>query len=131
MRNDGSGDERDYIRDDVENLIGGNGDDTLTGGAGANVLEGGPGADTFNGSAGSDTASYERHVSTTSGVNVSLDGTRNDGLRGENDLVGTDVENVTGSRLHDVLLGDDGALFTSYRRTPAGNGPASQPAVAG
>jgi Ca2+-binding RTX toxin-like protein len=42
---------------DIENVIGGNGDDTLTGNAGANLLYGSGGNDTINGGAGDDVLS--------------------------------------------------------------------------
>jgi Ca2+-binding RTX toxin-like protein len=40
---------------DIENLVGGSGDDTLVGDAGANILAGGLGNDTLRGGAGNDT----------------------------------------------------------------------------
>src|SRR5690606_40161162 len=40
---DGKAGENDDIRDDVENLVGGNGGDTLVGSRGSNVISGGPG----------------------------------------------------------------------------------------
>ncbi|MGN6109715.1 MAG: calcium-binding protein [Kofleriaceae bacterium] len=52
----GSGEpgEGDLIKTDVENLIGGAGDDHITGNAADNQLEGGPGVDTIFGMAGDD-----------------------------------------------------------------------------
>jgi Ca2+-binding RTX toxin-like protein len=56
LANDGTPGENDRIRSDVENLMGGNGSDTLTGDQFANNLHGGfAGADTLNGLAGDDT----------------------------------------------------------------------------
>ncbi|MBS2021131.1 MAG: hypothetical protein JST92_01885 [Deltaproteobacteria bacterium] len=46
--------EKDTIRGDIENLIGGDGDDTLIGNSGPNRLEGGPGDDTIYGLDGDD-----------------------------------------------------------------------------
>jgi Ca2+-binding RTX toxin-like protein len=51
----GEGVEHDKIALDVENAIGGAGDDTINGSPVDNVLDGGPGADTINGLAGNDT----------------------------------------------------------------------------
>ena len=50
----GEAGEADLVGTDVENLVGGAGDDTLTGNAADNQLEGGAGADTINGLAGDD-----------------------------------------------------------------------------
>lgn len=44
---------------------------------------------------------------------------------------GDPLPDSPGFALQFALLGDDGALFTSYRRAPDRNGTASQPAVAG
>ncbi len=46
--NDGRG-GNDNVRSDVENVIGGTGDDTITGDVDANFLDGGDGDDTLNG----------------------------------------------------------------------------------
>jgi len=46
--------ENDIIKTDVENVIGGDGDDSLTGNAADNQIEGGAGDDTINGSDGDD-----------------------------------------------------------------------------
>jgi hypothetical protein len=50
--NDGAGGEGDDA--EVENIIGGHGDDTLTGDANSNVIEGGDGSDLIDGGAGAD-----------------------------------------------------------------------------
>lgn len=56
LANDGSIGENDEIEDDVEDLEGGNGSDTLTGNAQANFLHGGTaGSDKLFGQAGNDT----------------------------------------------------------------------------
>lgn len=78
----------------VENLIGGDGDDTLIGNASANALEGG---------AGNDTVSYEDSL--IAGVTVSL--VANSGTGG--DALGdtySGIENLTGSAQADTLIGD-------------------------
>ncbi|HWK26226.1 MAG TPA: Ig-like domain-containing protein [Solirubrobacter sp.] len=98
-------------------ISGGDGNDALAGGAGADRLDGGAGNDDLNGFAGNDTlvggdgndllqpnvgsdvliggdgidtAVYGRRTSPA----YSLDGVANDGTAGENDLIGTDVENI-------------------------------------
>ena len=53
--NDGEAGENDAINADVEDAIGGAGDDTITGNAGANELDGGDGGDVIDGLAGRDT----------------------------------------------------------------------------
>jgi Ca2+-binding RTX toxin-like protein len=52
--NDGTAGEKDSIAADVENLAGGQGDDTLTGDDGPNFIAGGPGGDTIRGRGGAD-----------------------------------------------------------------------------
>jgi hypothetical protein len=66
------------------------GDDTLRGGDGNDELKPNTGSDTLLGGDGIDTATYGRR----STPSYSLDGLRNDGAAGENDLIGTDIENV-------------------------------------
>jgi len=53
--NDGEAGEHDTVGPDVENVIGGSGDDTLTGNASPNVIDGGPGSDKLIGLDGDDT----------------------------------------------------------------------------
>lgn len=53
-RDDGKSGEKDLIARDVENLLGGRGNDTLTGSAGPNVLFGDAGDDTLHGGGGAD-----------------------------------------------------------------------------
>ena len=85
-----------------DTIDGGAGDDTIDGFDGNDVLRGGDGnddlkpnigTDTLVGGDGIDTATYGRRLSPT----YSLDGIANDGAAGENDLIGTDVENIEGS----------------------------------
>ncbi len=59
---DGKAGENDDIRDDVENLVGGNGGDTLVGSRGSNVISGGPGDDTIYGGPGADDCSQDVDV---------------------------------------------------------------------
>ena len=71
---------------DLEN--GGDGDDTFDQGSAAN------GADLLNGGAGADLVDYSARVAA---IAVDLSAAAGDGLTGENDSVGADVEDVTGA----------------------------------
>src|SRR4051794_6867645 len=68
---DGEAGENDGIVDDVENVRGGSGADTIAGSALGNVLDGGPGADMISGGAGLDAVDYSRR---TAPVSVTLAG---------------------------------------------------------
>jgi len=81
-----------------DKLVGGSGDDTFYQGA-ANSYDG---RDTIRGGPGVDTVDYSDR---TAPVYVSLNGLRDDGMAGENDLVDTAVENVLGGSAADVLVG--------------------------
>ncbi len=83
-------------------LVGGQGDDTLDGGSGNDTLVGGRGADTLIGGAGSDTASYQDE---SAGVSVNLQTGQMTGGDGDDTL--QQIENLTGSRHADQLVGDD------------------------
>jgi Ca2+-binding RTX toxin-like protein len=147
---DGEAGENDDLQPDVEQVVGGAGDDQLTGSAGANtliggggrdrlagrdgvdllqgganadVLEGGPGqdilaggdgndsldggisSDTLDGGAGEDQAVYSARREP---VTVTLDGKPDDGARGENDRIKTNVEGVAGGAGRDRLDTSDG-----------------------
>ena len=89
-------------------LIGAGGNDTLLGNAGADLLRGGAGNDTVNGGAGRDTADFS---DATGGVTVDLAvqggaQTVGGGL-GTDTLIG--IENATGGAHNDSLSGDGGA----------------------
>jgi uncharacterized repeat protein (TIGR01451 family) len=101
--NDGESGENDNVGADVEDVVGGAGDDTLTGNALDNVLDGGPGADELIGGGGTDTADYSDRADP---IDVRIDGLANDGEAGEDDNVGTDVEDVVGGTGDDTLVGD-------------------------
>jgi uncharacterized repeat protein (TIGR01451 family) len=119
--NDGEAGENDNVGgdfDDVENVLGGDGDDTLIGSPQANVLygsdgdddlDGGPGADMLFGGAG--TADVADYSGRTGGVSVSLDGVANDGAAIENDNVGGDIEGIYGGSGNDTLTGNGGDNF--------------------
>ncbi len=80
-----------------DHLEGGAGDDVFFGGLGADDFAGGPGADDF--------VSYADSVHTMD-VFIDLDGQRDDGAAGENDLI-TGVEGLRGGSGDDVIVGDD------------------------
>ena len=112
--NDGEAGENDNVRSDVQNVIGGSGNDVLTGSAGTNVLagaagndvlDGGTGPDTLSGGAGGDTVTY---AGRSNGTTVTIDGVADDGESGESDNIGPDVENLTGGSGPDSLTGDSG-----------------------
>jgi Ca2+-binding RTX toxin-like protein len=133
IANDGAPSEADFVKTDVENAIGGSGNDTMLGGAAANVLSGGPGHDSIDGEAGNDTldggdgddslaggagTDIVTYAGRVAPVTVTLDGLSGDGSAGEDDTVRTDVETVvggsgadtlTGSPLADTLSGGPGA----------------------
>lgn len=114
--------EGDNIHTDVENIIGGDGDDALFGDNRPNRLDGGPGGDqfwgefddfaspqdVFIGGAGSDSVSYDGR---SKGVRLYRDGKANDGARGERDYIRLDVERITGSRGNDLIVGSRRADF--------------------
>ncbi len=105
-------------------LSGGNGNDNLTGGDGADALSGGAGDDSLFGGLGTDALSGGTGVDSAlldfaaAGGAVSLDGLANDGIAGENDNIGADIEDVsalgtsavaiTGNASANVLSGDAG-----------------------
>jgi Ca2+-binding RTX toxin-like protein len=101
-------------------LTGGEGDDTLSGAGGDDRINGGPGdddvfagagADLVRGGDGFDTLAYERIPDTpaTQPLTVSLDDVPGDGLAGENDDIGSDVERVSGGPAGDRLSGSAAA----------------------
>jgi len=73
-----------------DSIDGSSGDDTLRGGEGNDLLRPNRGADGISGGEGIDTVVYGLRQSPS----YSLDGLANDGAAGENDLIGTDVENI-------------------------------------
>jgi len=140
VADDGEAGEGDNVHDDVENVSGGSGADTLVGDADANVLAGGAGNDTLAGGAGDDTldggggadvlgggggVDLATYAARTVAVAVDLDGVADDGQAGEGDNVGADVENVSGGSGADRLVGDADANVLAGgagNDTLAGNG---------
>ncbi len=103
------------VNTNIENAIGGGGDDRLTGNglnnrltgnAGNDTLWGGAGDDSLSGGSGSDTASY---VGASAAVSVSLGliAAQNTGGAGTDTLIS--VENLLGSSFNDILTGTSGA----------------------
>ena len=96
--------------DGNDTLVGSPFADLLDGGNGDDVLQGGLGSDTFVGGAGTDTVSYAER---TNAVKVSLDSAHlwvagQNGEAGENDVIGADIENLTGGAGNDLLRGNAG-----------------------
>jgi Ca2+-binding RTX toxin-like protein len=101
---------------DNDVLNGGAGDDAVHGGAGADALHAGggaiagavvdgSGADTYKGNDGRDTVIYGGATA----VSVTMEGEPGDGPAGENDDVGTDVEDLVTGSGNDRLTGSTGA----------------------
>jgi len=112
----GAGGEVDLIRQ-VENITGGDGNDTitgddgdniLTGGLGNDVLDGGLGADTIDGGLGTDTISF---ISGSSGLTVNL-GTGSAIDVGSGIKTISNIENITATNFDDMITatGGDNAI---------------------
>jgi Ca2+-binding RTX toxin-like protein len=120
VANDGPAGEHDNVEPDVENVAGGNGADHLTGDSDANILDGGPGDDVLNGGGGDDTLLPGRGTDEVAGgpgmdtvdyetANVPISVNLFTGTatgEGPDTLKG--IENVTGSRFSDHIIGSDG-----------------------
>lgn len=130
-RDDGQPGEQDSLGADIENLVGGAGDDVLGGNSSANRINGdagddsivggagddqllgslgddtfigGLGADTIKGDDGTDTVSYADH---SAPVTADLDdASRDDGQAGEQDT-NTGIENLIGGTGDDILTGSN------------------------
>jgi Ca2+-binding RTX toxin-like protein len=112
LGDDGEVNEHDNIHNDLEGIVGGSNSDILVGNDSANTLSGGPGndtlrgklgADVLQGGLGSDLVTYDER---SNPVTANLDGVANDGEAGEQDNIGSDVENLTGGSGNDTLTGD-------------------------
>ncbi|MGL4967259.1 MAG: M10 family metallopeptidase C-terminal domain-containing protein [Inquilinus sp.] len=108
------GDAQGDVLISIENLTGGQFNDTLGGDAGANILQGwggddtlrgGAGADRLDGGAGSDTASY---YNSWAGVSVNLATGVASLAEAQGDIL-VSIENVGGSQYADTLIGNAGA----------------------
>lgn len=137
----GDGDDRARVTEGSATIDAGAGNDSVTagpgygslmiGGPGNDDLQGGPGNDSFDeagshngsdtlrGGAGEDDVDYSLR---SADLRVSLDARRDDGARGERDLVAADVEKVDagtgddrliGNRFDNILQGATGSDFVS------------------
>ncbi len=105
---DGSGNDRHWGGAGNDTLSDKKGNDRYYGGSGDDVFRVGEApvqADRFYGGSGTDTVSYEWSAKA---VTADADGKADDGRKGEKDLIGTDVENLTGGRGADKLYGTSG-----------------------
>jgi Ca2+-binding RTX toxin-like protein len=95
---------------------GGPGNDLVDGGADDDELEqcsgcigsgndAGGGADTYSGGSGADRLWLDGH---NGGMAISIDGQANDGISGEGDNVGSDIEQIEGTTSGDVFTGSAG-----------------------
>jgi Ca2+-binding RTX toxin-like protein len=137
LADDGEAGEKDYVRVDVENLIGGSGNDKFTGSSwtitgtysrnnkfignggadslfgldGNDTLDGGLGKDSLSGGVGTDTADYS---SRSENLKLDLDGIADDGapavgsMPAENDMLMADLENILGGKGNDWIVGNAG-----------------------
>ena len=97
----------------IENVLGGAGDDTIAGDSNANVFSGGAGNDVLDGGAGTDTVDYSYLTSTSGpGVSVTLNGattvTASIAAGADIDRL-VNFENVIGGAGNDTLTGDSNA----------------------
>ena len=108
---DGPAGARDDVATDVENLVGGAGDDSLTGSGANNTLDGGTGADRLAGAGGFDRVTYAARAESQSVTidGIADDGDASDGPPGAHDNVATDVEMLIGGSGADSLTGSEGA----------------------
>lgn len=105
----------EFLADDGDDVIkaslyndilrGGNGKDELYGMGGNDIMDGGAGADLMDGGTGTDTATYE---TSQAGVTVDLASGTGRGGDAEGDKL-VSIENLTGSRFADRLIGDGGS----------------------
>ena len=104
---DGPVGSRDTFLNDVENFLGGSGNDTLTGNGNANILDGGPGRDAMDGNGGLDTVSYASRneaVSVNLVTSSAVQGGPLDGAVNARDTI-ADIENATGGGGNDTIVG--------------------------
>jgi hypothetical protein len=112
LADDGEVGENDEIRSDVQNVVGGSGNDVLIGSLGSNVLSGLDGDDTMDGGLGSDSlsggdgADAVSYAGRSAPVVADLDGIADDGAPGENDQIALDIENLLGGTGNDILVGN-------------------------
>jgi len=86
----------------IEQIIGGRGNDNILGNSEATFFYGGVGADTIDGGAGIDTAGYQH---SEQAVTIDLSGGVFSGGEAEGDIL-TNIENIVGSAFADTISGD-------------------------
>ncbi|MCW2924711.1 MAG: Hemolysin-type calcium-binding region [Thermoleophilia bacterium] len=121
----GEGNDRLFGYAGDDQVLGEGGDDAPNGGIGNDLVDGGPGtdalescaacvgsgndtgmgADAYVGGAGTDKLWLDGHAG---GVAITIDGLANDGLAGEGDNVGTDIEAIEGTAGNDSFVGSPG-----------------------
>ena len=102
----GEGGDRIAAGDGNDSIFPSSGSDTVDAGAGDDEIRqffGETEADVYNGGSGTDRANYQ---SAPAPVLVTLDGSANDGIAGENDNVNPDIEDVLGGNFADTLTGN-------------------------
>jgi Ca2+-binding RTX toxin-like protein len=121
----GTSNEGDLVGADIENLQGGSGNDTITGNALSNRLEGRGGSDTFietsdtgtdifigGGGGGVDNGTADTVDYSIRGpghlLTLKISGFAESGEAGENDTIGTEIENLIGGSGSDTLWGSAG-----------------------
>jgi Ca2+-binding RTX toxin-like protein len=101
-----------------DSLVGGFGNDKIVGNAGNDYLNGGleaansdaDGTDTILGGTGEDAVLYTYR---TTPLTITLDGVADSGAVGENDLIGSDVEDAFGGRGNDSIVGNASRNYLS------------------
>ena len=113
--NDGARGERDAVATDVENIVGGSGNDSIIGSTAANDLDGGTGNDSIIGGAGDDAidgGTGNDSISGGSGNDAVDGGVGNDSLVGGvgDDVIdgGTGNDTISGEIGNDTLDGESG-----------------------
>ena len=107
--NDGADGEKDNIRDDVETLTGGSGDDRIAGGGAEDTLNGGDGRDTLDGGGGDD------DVNGSAGDDTIRGGDDHDDLDG-----GVGADTLDGGSGWDRMSGGEGRDLVDYSTRTGG-----------
>jgi len=89
----------------------GPGNDTYIGGAGPDYFYAEVGGDNYTGGGGTDRVIYDVDDDHEAGVSVTLDDVANDGIPGEQDNVGDDIEQVIGTVGPDSIKGSGAGNF--------------------
>jgi Ca2+-binding RTX toxin-like protein len=118
--------ERTIVEPDVEDIVGGNGDNTLIGNTGRNKITGGPGNDYIDGGGGDDVLdgglgtntilcgpgkSIVNYTWETDPIRFAPDGLPFSGAAGQHDTIGPGCRGVLGSPQADMLMGGPGPTF--------------------